>query len=239
MTQSNKEMFKTRLRIWFLLFTAAFSQSATGQVAASAQLDSTHMLIGDQMALHLIVNHAEGVVIHSPELKVMEQPEVEILHVSDWDTLQKGPEYVLKKDIVFTVWDSGYVFVPQIPVPYHIQSQTGVVSTNQIPLLVEVPAIDTTLAPIKPILREPKKFEDYLPILAAFLILAAGILAWWYFRKKQKEKTAPPPPEIVLPAHEIALSKLKSLKAKKLWQQGHIKAYQSELTHIVREYLEN
>ena len=29
------------------------------------------------------------------------------------------------------------------------------------------------------------------------------------------------------------------LKAEKLWQQGQVKTYQSRLTHIIREYLEN
>jgi len=39
-------------------------------------------------------------------------------------------------------------------------------------------------------------------------------------------------------AHEVALEKLQLLRAKELWQQGKIKEYQSELTYIVREYLE-
>jgi len=45
--------------------------------------------------------------------------------------------------------------------------------------------------------------------------------------------------EIARPAHEIAQEKLDTLKEKALWQQGQIKEYQSELTHIIREYLEN
>ena len=40
------------------------------------------------------------------------------------------------------------------------------------------------------------------------------------------------------PAHEIALNKLKALSEKELWQKGMLKEYQSELTYIVREYLE-
>jgi len=40
------------------------------------------------------------------------------------------------------------------------------------------------------------------------------------------------------PAHEIALTKLKKLEDKQLWQKGQLKEYQSELTYIVREYLE-
>ena len=46
--------------------------------------------------------------------------------------------------------------------------------------------------------------------------------------------------EIIIerPAHEIAFEKLDQLEGEKLWQQGAIKKYHSELTHILREYLE-
>jgi hypothetical protein len=54
-------------------------------------------------------------------------------------------------------------------------------------------------------------------------------------KKKPEEKII----EIPIPAHEIALKELSALQSKKLWQAGKIKTYQSELTHIVRAYLEN
>ena len=44
---------------------------------------------------------------------------------------------------------------------------------------------------------------------------------------------------IIRPAHEIAEEKLDDLKTQQLWQQGLIKEYQSKLTFIIREYLEN
>lgn len=39
--------------------------------------------------------------------------------------------------------------------------------------------------------------------------------------------------------HELALQKLVALQQQKLWQKGDVKPYQSELTFIIREYLEN
>jgi len=48
------------------------------------------------------------------------------------------------------------------------------------------------------------------------------------------EKVFVAPPK----AHEVALEKIQLLRDKELWQQGKIKEYQSELTYIVREYLE-
>src|SRR4029079_4465763 len=38
--------------------------------------------------------------------------------------------------------------------------------------------------------------------------------------------------------HAIAINKLQQLRDKKLWQQGGVKEYHSELSDILREYLE-
>ena len=57
--------------------------------------------------------------------------------------------------------------------------------------------------------------------------------------KKKQEEIIPEPVIIKRPAHTIALEKLDNLDDAKLWQKGQIKEYQSELTFIIREYLEN
>jgi hypothetical protein len=220
-------------------FFLSFSFPLFGQVTTSAEIDSTNMLIGDQMALHLMVNHPEGTIVLNPEMNVLEESKIEILNVTGWDTLQKGVEYVLKKDILFTAWDSGYVFIPKIPIPYQSGNQTGVAATNEIPLMVGVPQIDTTLAPIKDIIREPQTFEDFIPMIAVIVGLLLAVGLFFYFKNRKSEEVKKPKPEIILPPHEIALNKLTSLKNEKLWQKGEVKAYQSKLTYIVREYLEN
>jgi len=224
----------------FVLFCLLFFKNfAFAQVTVSAELDSTQMLIGDQMKLHLLVNHAAGVTVEKPDFSVLEKSKLELLNVTEWDTLKKGVETVLQKDVTFTAWDSGYVWIPKIPVPYQQNGQTAVTSTEEVPISVLTPALDTTLAPIKPIIKEPVKFEDFIPYLAGLIFLVVLSLGIYYFFIRKKRQLAPPPPEIKLPAHEIALDKLEALDKAKLWQQGKIKQYQSELTFILREYLEN
>jgi len=41
------------------------------------------------------------------------------------------------------------------------------------------------------------------------------------------------------PAHKVALARLSELKLKKLWQNGFLKEYHSELTDILKEYIGN
>ncbi len=96
------------------------------------------------------------------------------------------------------------------------------------------------LEPIKEIMEEPAQLSDYWLYLVALLLLLA-IAAYMYYRKKyKKEKVeiATPEPEVVIPAHIIALEALKNLELQQLWQQGLIKEYQTELTSIIRSYIE-
>ncbi len=97
------------------------------------------------------------------------------------------------------------------------------------------------LEPIKGIMEEPAQLSDYWGYLVALLLLLA-IAAYMYYRKKyKKEKVeiATPEPEVVIPAHIIALEALKNLEIQQLWQQGLIKEYQTELTSIIRAYIES
>jgi hypothetical protein len=73
------------------------------------------------------------------------------------------------------------------------------------------------------------------------LLLAAAVLLylWYRFRKQRSlhKFTEVTKPEIRRPAHDIALEALRTLDERRLWQQGHIKSYQSELTAVIRQYL--
>ena len=44
-------------------------------------------------------------------------------------------------------------------------------------------------------------------------------------------------PETLRPADEVALEKLDAIKETKIWRDGKVKEYQTELTDVVREYI--
>ena len=103
--------------------------------------------------------------------------------------------------------------------------------------------VDTTQA-IKPIigpLKIPIGFREMLPwILAALAVILIVIAGIWYVRKrKKKEPVFRIKPKAVLPPHERALHELEKLRVKKLWQNGQVKEYHSELTEILRRYIED
>jgi hypothetical protein len=102
--------------------------------------------------------------------------------------------------------------------------------------------VDTTQA-IKPIigpLKVPITFREMLPwILAALavLLLIAGLI-WYLNKRRKKQPVFVLKPKVVLSPKEAALREIEKLRMKKLWQAGRVKEYHSELTEILRKYIE-
>jgi uncharacterized protein (UPF0335 family) len=54
----------------------------------------------------------------------------------------------------------------------------------------------------------------------------------------KKVKILPTQPEVILPAHVVALQKLEQIRTEKIWQHGQIKQFYTDITDVIREYLE-
>jgi hypothetical protein len=67
------------------------------------------------------------------------------------------------------------------------------------------------------------------------LVIGLAALIYWFVKKYQKKKIEA---EIYKTPIEKATSLLNSLEKKELWQKGEVKEYYSELTNIVRNYIE-
>ncbi|MBF0553028.1 MAG: hypothetical protein HQK96_00555 [Nitrospirae bacterium] len=73
-------------------------------------------------------------------------------------------------------------------------------------------------------------------IAAALLIAAAAALIYYLVKRRKAKKALPPPPRR---AHEVAYEALQRLKEKNLDKAGLIKEFFSELSSIVRHYIED
>ena len=204
-------------------------QDLQAQISFACRVDSNKMLIGDQRSLYLELSPA-GTSPGPVDFSAWESEGVEILDNQQWNQSSDGFE----QQLTFAVFDTGYVVLP----PLLLQIEGDSIYSNDLALEVQGIMLDSTgLAPIKPILKEPVRLSDFLIYIIVFLVglLIIGLV---FLRRKY---TAVPEEivEVPLPPHQIAMISLEKLKNKKLWQQGKIKEYQSELTHIIREYLEN
>jgi hypothetical protein len=159
-----------------------------------------------------------------------------------WERVENDGEVVYRNRVNISFFDVGiYIFEG---FTYSISDKTrktnrALMKATFIDYKLEV--VDSTgLAPIKDIERTNMSVLDLLPILL-YIILPAILIFFGvrYWRKKQQdEQEVVQEPEIVIPPDVRALTELKDLRNKELWQQGEIKKYQSELSHIIREYLE-
>lgn len=225
-----------------ILQITAFAQQINTEPKAYATLDTNIMLIGDKGTLHLSVelNEGERVVGFSNDMP-LDTAHFDIQNAGKWENKSRAPK--LERDIAFIAWDSGLYRIN--PVIFTIQQASGEQRTAQTPpvlLTVNNPhGIDGLIAPIgiKDIEREALTFEDVMPYLIGFILISGiAFLAWFFYKKWKNRSVVPVIQKVVQPPHIVAERLLQELNAKQLWQNGKIKEYYSELSYILRGYLE-
>jgi hypothetical protein len=145
--------------------------------------------------------------------------------------------------IRLTSIDSGKIFLPPIAFGYKVKGDTNThkAFSNSLLFTISGVLIDPKgeIKDIKPQMSAPWLFEDFLPYFIALVLL--GILAggYYYYRRKMKmNRDILADVKIIIPPHREALTALRVLEEKKLWQQGLVKEYYSEVTEIIRRFFE-
>jgi len=223
-----KEEFKMKKQVVYILFFIGFI-GFSQQNPVTVTADTTSIKIGEQIQFKISVNETNNVIF--PKLKLDSLGKVEVVETLPIDTLKNS----LEKKYLLTSFDSGSYVIPQ----QEILISNKKYVTDSLLINVATVKVDTTkqgLYEIKSIKSEPKTFDDYKHlwwILIPVLLLIAGIL-YVIFRKK-KEKIIP---KVHVAPIQEAMQRLVELDGKKLLQQNKIKGYYSELTDIVRTYIE-
>lgn len=232
----------------FLFFSLVlFGKSLVAQdssIKATATLSKPMIKIGDWVELSLKVEGANGKSIEWPFVTDTVSANIEVVNISPIDTIVKGTGKVLQQVITLTSYDSGYHAIPPFIFVYDKISDTvfSQAETQALLLQVNTLSVDTTanFMDIKPILDEPKSYFNIFMWVGIFYATVFAILFAIYFYKRYKANKPLiefyKKPE--LPADIIAVDSLNKLKEKKLWQNGQTKEYYSELTDIIRLYIE-
>ena len=142
-----------------------------------------------------------------------------------------------------TTIDSGKVFLPPVEFVYKVKGDTNThkAFTNSLLLTISGVAINPQgeIKDIKPPMSAPWLFEDFLPYLIALIVLTALAGGYYYYwRKMKQKKDILADVKVIIPLHREALTALRVLEEKKLWQQGLVKEYYSEVTEIIRRFFE-
>lgn len=235
---------KTKISLLVLLLFMVASANAQ-RIKATASIDSTNILLGDQVKLFLEIDHPKTVDVTFPNVPDTLVEYIEVLDRSKIDTVELDDETYQKQiqSFLITSFDSGSYRIPPFWFKIDLDGRLDSIPSNGVTLNVYSMAIDTTRGPtdIKYPYDAPVTLKEVIPyILGAILILAILFFIFYAIKRKKKNKplfVIPKKPKE--PAHIIALRELDRIKNEKIWQQGKTKQYYSEVTETLRKYIED
>jgi hypothetical protein len=220
---------KIKLYILLMLFsTAIFAQ----QNQVETKIDKTTNKIGAQFNLTLKTTVDTLSTVVFPATKNFGSLEVIRNYVID--TVRKDDKYELIKRYGLTQFDSGRFVIPKMAILINKKP----IYSDSISVAVQGVVVDTLkqkMYDIKPISQVEGASDWWKYVLGVLALIAIGVLIYFLIKKYQKKKIEE---ETFKTPIEKATSLLNTLEKKELWQNGDVKSYYSELTDIVRNYIE-
>lgn len=227
-----RHIFKSSSKLFYVF--CLISISANAQKIESS-IDSLSIKIGQELTYKIEVDVDTTSLVVFPEGQTF-QP-LEMIESYPVEATKMNDRFKLIKKYGLTQFDSGKYTIPRQKVvigDYEFMTDSLQVEVNNID-------VDTTkqgLYDIKPIIEVDKSASKWwLYFLGILLILAfvAFLLYWFIWREKpltDEEKVA------LLPPYERAKLALKALDNAHYLENNEIKAYYSDLTQIIRKYLD-
>ena len=221
----------------FFLIVPVFPQ----EIRTKVDVDTTDYLIGDYINYSIKIDHGKNIEVFFPSLKDALK-KLELITSLPVEKNENEKNVFLTYKYVLAGFDSGSFVIPSFLIPYKTKDDTALnfVYTDSIMISVHTVAVDTT-AEIKDI-KEPLTIPlDWMRIIIIVLLVALASLIIYYLIKKYLRKKKGETEEVIVQKlpHEEALESLSFLKEKKLWQNGFIKEYHTEITGIIRKYYED
>ena len=223
---------------------------AVGQtdVSVKATLDSSRIFIGGQINLTLEVSQPNGLTVKFPVYKDTITKSVEVVTIGKIETVSKGNGRTnLIQKIRITSFDSGLHYISPINFEVWGKVSKTIQSTEGMGLNVVNPFNNVDpkkgVFDIKTVIDTPwvwSELWNYLPwVLLALAIIGGLIWLIFYLRKHQsplvsilqKEKPKDPP-------YIVAIRELERIRNEKAWQKNQEKRFYTEITDVLRIYIE-
>lgn len=222
-------MLAAGMLLWAL---AAYGQKAP-RISTSA--DTLSIRIGEQVKFTIAVEADTTAQVIFPEGQTFSP--LETVEAFQTDTTRQNERMTLLKTYALTQFDSGVYLLPT----QRIEVDGKGYFTDSLLVAVATVPVDTTVQKmydIKPMMEVEGRSLAWLWWVGwsvGLLLLAGGIFYWFFVRQKP---LTPQEAEALLPPFERAMRELKRLEDSRYLIQDETKQYYTELTNIVRLYLE-
>ncbi|MDC7994876.1 LPXTG cell wall anchor domain-containing protein [Altibacter sp. HG106] len=218
----------------FGIIAVLLSFASEGMLAqVESSVDTTLIRIGEEIQYTIEVSADTTDLVLFPEGQSFAP--LETIESYKTDTLRQDARYRLVKKYGLTQFDSGAytipsqrVFINDIAYPTDsvaVEVRDVAVDTTQQKMFTIKPAVEVKNPPI-----DWKKWLLWIGLVALIL----GGIAYLFYRKKKKEAEK----EVVLEPYEEAMVSLHSLDQSNWLKEGNSKTYYSQLTEIVKRYLD-
>ena len=212
-------------------------------LVVSAAIDSTTLFIGDQTDLHLRATCEVGEQVQMPMLDKQLIPGIEIVDRTIVDTMLLNDGRVqYDQYLTLTSFEDSLFYIEPLA---FVRGDDTVWSESLMLNVIqpfEVDSADLAITDIKGVYKAPIWWWGIIRWVLLALALAGLCVGAYYLigylqsrTSKQDDETAATEP--LRPAEEVALEKLDLICEQKIWQNGQVKEYHTQLTDVVREYI--
>jgi hypothetical protein len=214
---------------------------AQGEAKVSARIDATHIAVGDQVRLFIEAEQNPN----TGKLQWATIPDsfnhLEVVEKGKIDTVKQGSIVVYRQRLLITGFDSGAYEIPGFTFSEIPNSGTAyTLQTDSFQLAVQTMAVDTTkpFKGIKGIMFVKATWLDYIwYIIGGIIFILLVIFVTIYFIKNKKAP-APLPKGPQETLQQKTLRILAELDQQQLWQHHKVKEYYTQLTDVIRVYIE-
>lgn len=241
-----------------LLSLLSISSMQAQKASAHATIQPSEILIGEQALINLQVIAPKDMEILFPIYQDSIVAGLEVLSMGNPDTTIVDNVRTINVKYLVTSFDSTLYYIPSMP----ISDGVDTIYSNSFGLKVTAPELkDSTVAylermkagetdsidfnelqlnDIKSIQKAPFSWKDFLsllwiPLIILILLAIIGAIIYLIIKKNKKGYFFTPPP--LLAPHVRAMKSLDKIKKEKIWQQERYKEFYTQLTDVLRRYI--
>jgi hypothetical protein len=233
-------MMKSRFLLYVFVLAVFCSGKAKAQIEITLNMEPEQdtIVIGDQITLNVSVVAPKNDIIIFPDFDGKLSQGIDLIEVKNVDTVKSGDKnlYRLERKYLITSFDEGSYRINGFPVLKLTPSGADTIySDKEIVLTVKTVELDENFQPydIKNIKTYPSQWWLWaIPVIAAALLIAASV--YFLIRKYRKPSAVA---KLKINPYLWATHELENLKNSNL-ATTRTKEYYSQLTDIIREYIE-